>query len=68
MKSKISSQSADTICAYGVQEFAGLIGVSGDTVRREIKAGHLKAMRVRRRLLIAGEEGLRYLRAVADEA
>jgi excisionase family DNA binding protein len=58
---------APSALAYSVDTFATLLGVSNTTVRREITAGRLHALHVRRRLLIPSDSGLDYLRRLSEE-
>ncbi len=49
--------------AFTVDEVASLLGIHPETVRREIRAGRLSAIRVNRKLLIPSKNLIAYLEA-----
>ena len=54
-----------TRITYSVAEVADFLGVSIETIRREIRGGRLKASRMRRRLLITPDALDQYLKRPA---
>jgi len=56
-------QVSENRLAYDLKEFAAMVGISVELVRKEIGRDRLRPSRLGRRIVIARSEAIRYLEA-----